>query len=129
DHALRPARAPAGGDGERHRVPAVLGIPGGDRARVHRAGPRVHRLEQAGGGRGAGAAPPHALLQDAPSRDSPAPAVTPRLRHSVVSPITPAASADPRNIPYSLENEFGSLIATLKDGIAQTNANHVDRRR
>ena len=118
-------RAEVGSARRASRPPS--GVAGGDRARVHRPGARVHRLEQAGRGRGARAPPAHAVLQDAPARHSAAPAVTvpPRtLRRQSRN------AGAPRRLQLTTWNcgvpGLGSLIATQGAG-PSTHADHVDR--
>ena len=74
DHARRSAGGTAGGAGVDGRRRPAARVARGDRARVDRAGARDVRVEQAGGRAHARPAPADALLEDAPARDSAAPA-------------------------------------------------------
>ena len=72
DHARRSAGGTADGARVVGRGCPAAGLARGDRARVHRAGARDVRVEQAGGGPHPGAPPADSLLEDAPARHSPA---------------------------------------------------------
>ncbi len=65
------------------RLGPSAGLAGGDRARVHRPGARVDRLEQAGRRAGPGPQAPDPVLEDAPARDPPAPGLTFSRKHAV----------------------------------------------
>ncbi len=78
----------------------------GDRARVHRAGPRDVRVEQAGGGPHPGTPPADALLEDAPARHSAATRL--ERREGPICGGTAPSAAVPRNARDDRADELSS---------------------